>query len=387
MEAPGGQPARGGPRPAATGRRGHWTVIAAVALATTLATGCAKQNVIDPSAMPLEFLAAAPDDPKRIDLSKLAVPTTASDQLGRGDVIDVCVETGYGQSADKSNVVPVRIADDGSATVPLVGRVNLAGLLPDQAEQAIATAAVERGIYRNPSVTVVMKKQRTNRVTVVGAVDKPGTFDLPRGNSDLLAALVAAGGLSEEAGANLEIRRAGAVPGVREDRLTSAPHELASYRPGSGNEPDAAAGPGASERINLVAATREGAAGVYLGDGDVVMVERHVRQPVHVLGLVTKAGEVELPPSKDLYLLDVLAMAGGTSTPWANRVHVIRRPPDRTAPVVVEVSLREAKHTGVGNLRMSPGDVVTVEQTPTTVLMDLLKNAAHFTFGSNVPIF
>ena len=51
-----------------------------------------------------------------------------------------------------------------------------------------------------------MKQCRTNKITVVGAVNKPGPHELPRGSSSLMAALVAAEGLTKEAGTEVEIR-------------------------------------------------------------------------------------------------------------------------------------------------------------------------------------
>ena len=61
-------------------------------------------------------------------------------------------------------------------------------------------------MFRNPCITVTMKQCRTRKVTVVGAVNKPGTHELPRGSSSLMAALLAAEGLSKEAGTEVEIR-------------------------------------------------------------------------------------------------------------------------------------------------------------------------------------
>ena len=51
-----------------------------------------------------------------------------------------------------------------------------------------------------------MDAKRVDRVTVVGAVKKPGVYEIPRGSSDLLAAIVTAGGLADDAGTEVEIR-------------------------------------------------------------------------------------------------------------------------------------------------------------------------------------
>ncbi len=119
-------------------------------------------------------------------------------------------------------------------------------------------------------------------------------------------------------------------------------------------------------RIDLVSATKPGAGkpNWYLDDGDVVMVENRDPQPVQVIGLVGKPGQFQLPANKDLRLLDALAMAGGAATPYVDKITVIRHLPGQNDPLVICVSLREAKTKGKGNLLLGAGDVVSVEQTP-----------------------
>ena len=52
-----------------------------------------------------------------------------------------------------------------------------------------------------------MQEKAVNRITVVGAVKEQGMVELPKGQSTLLAALMAAGSLDEKAGTEIEIRR------------------------------------------------------------------------------------------------------------------------------------------------------------------------------------
>jgi polysaccharide export outer membrane protein len=227
-------------------------------------------------------------------------------------------------------------------------------------------------VFRNPHVTVTMKRPRVNKVTVIGAVEKPGVYDLPRGSSALLAALVAAGGLSDEASTEIEIRRpqrAGRPDGMP---LQQVPRErLAGYTQGVQAMP-AVASP-SSVRIDLVSAAREGRGGHYLDDGDVLMVERRDPKPIHVIGLVRKPGQYELPARQEMRLLDAIALAGGLDIPWAENVIVIRRIENREEPLVIKVKIGEAKSDGNANLRLSAGDVVSVEQTPATVVYDVIR--------------
>ena len=105
-----------------------------------------------------------------------------------------------------------------------------------------------------------------------------------------------------------------------------------------------------------------------MADGDVVVVRRRAVKPIYVMGLVQHPGEVKLPPNQNLQVLDALAMAGDRTTPLADKVLVIRRVPGRKEPAVIEMSVSDAKNNGKVNLRLAPGDTVSVEDTPLTFM-------------------
>jgi protein involved in polysaccharide export with SLBB domain len=194
-----------------------------------------------------------------------------------------------------------------------------------------------------------------------------------------LAAIVQAEGLSPEAGTDVEIRRPAlrseAIPTGEGENVASTGPQLASF-----SRPHAALRPTSSTRINLVSATTEtaGKKEYYLDDGDVVMIEKRDPPPVRVSGLVGRPGPIKLPPNQDLRLLEAIAEAGGPATPYVNKVHLIRKVPGSDDPLVVEVSLREAKRTGKGNLLLGPGDVISVEQSPANFAMDMLKTVIPY---------
>ena len=116
-----------------------------------------------------------------------------------------------------------------------------------------------------------------------------------------------------------------------------------------------------------------------------IMVERRDPQPVHVIGLVMKPDQYELPVNQDMHLLDVIAKAGGVSLNVADKIHVIRTLPGRAEPAVVQVSLKDAKMGGPANLRLAPGDVVSVEETPITVVMETIRTFFRVGFTSAMP--
>lgn len=339
--------------------------------------GCA-QRVYRADRLPVELVAKMPVPIDAINLSGLADPTVQADVVFPGDVLEITMVTDYSKLT--TSATPARVAQDGTVEVPLVGRVQVAGMELEQAEQTIAAESQARGIFRNPSITVTMKQPRMNKITVVGAVAEPGVQHVPRMSSTLLAALVSAGGLSKEAGPEVEIRRskpAGARPygpsGAGEASLTGHLQPLG--------------GPaGATFRVNLATAARDQTAPHLLEDGDVVHVIKRDIPPVSVIGLVQKPGEFEYPANRPLYFLDALALAGGISSPVADKVLVIRRSAGQKAPANIEVSIQAAKR-GRENLELQPGDTVSVERTPATVVVDTLQTFFRVGFSSALPGF
>jgi protein involved in polysaccharide export with SLBB domain len=127
-----------------------------------------------------------------------------------------------------------------------------------------------------------------------------------------------------------------------------------------------------SYTVNLISAARDGDGQYLIADGGVVMVKKEDLEPIYVQGLVKIPNRYELPPGKDLFLLDAISLAGGISNQLADKIYVVRRQVGQRDPVVTQVSYRDAKRSADSNLRLGPGDVITVEHTPATVLMEAL---------------
>jgi len=99
----------------------------------------------------------------------------------------------------------VRVADDGSITLPLLGRLSVAGLTKGELEATIARLLEERYV-RNPQVTIFVKEYESKKVAVSGAVKKPGTYEM-LGEKTLLEMISQAGGLDAEPGKQIYIFR------------------------------------------------------------------------------------------------------------------------------------------------------------------------------------
>jgi hypothetical protein len=149
-----------------------------------------------------------------INLERMGGAGVGTSQIGIGDLVEITIVSGSGD--ERVMPVPARVAADGTVLVPLIGAVPIVGLEPPGAEQRIAHTAIERGIYRQPYVTLEVTEPAVNRVTVLGAVGKPGVVELPRGSCDLASALAAAGGLSKDAGTQIEILHHNSSPFLAE---------------------------------------------------------------------------------------------------------------------------------------------------------------------------
>jgi polysaccharide export outer membrane protein len=86
----------------------------------------------------------------------------------------------------------VRVNSRGLVSLPLIGSIEVAGLTAQEAEAAVAER-LAANFLQNPQVSLFIKEFTTQRVTVEGAVAKPGIYPL-RGQTTLLITLALAGG-------------------------------------------------------------------------------------------------------------------------------------------------------------------------------------------------
>jgi polysaccharide export outer membrane protein len=114
----------------------------------------------------------------------------------------------------------VRVNADGSVNLPLMDRFSGAGMTLDQAERFIAKKYKDGGILNDPHVAVSVKELQSKPVTVSGAVRTPGVFQVS-GQSRLLRILSEAGGLTDEAGLEIQVLRATGPEETKTQRVST----------------------------------------------------------------------------------------------------------------------------------------------------------------------
>ena len=107
-------------------------------------------------------------------------------RIGPQDLLEIQV---YGLEGLKRDV---RVNSRGVVTLPLIGTVAVGGLTSQEAEELIRTS-YEKDYLRNPQVSLFIKEYTSQRITVEGAVNRPGVYPI-KGQTSLLQALAIAGG-------------------------------------------------------------------------------------------------------------------------------------------------------------------------------------------------
>ena len=134
--------------------------------------------------------------------SSSAAPAAAAPALPPG----VSAPSGYILSANDQVAVEVfgeedlrtnrRLNGEGNLSVPLLGSIHLAGLTLTQAASRL-TDLYARDYLVNPRVNVMLVGYAKRRFTMLGQINRPGSYEMPDGSPegiDLLEAVAMAGG-------------------------------------------------------------------------------------------------------------------------------------------------------------------------------------------------
>jgi len=113
-------------------------------------------------------------------------------KIGPEDLLEISV------NEDEKFSKTAKVSSQGNIKLPLIGILKVNGLTAIKLEREIENLLAEQYIY-DPHVTVIIKEYRNQRISVMGAVVKPGTYDLT-GQTTVSDALVMTGGLREDAG-------------------------------------------------------------------------------------------------------------------------------------------------------------------------------------------
>jgi polysaccharide biosynthesis/export protein len=169
-------------------RASFWRLVLFTLAVSQLVSSCTTDNSSDqPFPLQQQQPSAAAQQP--------SASTVASGGMARGvgdyriaprDILQITVF----QVQDLNNTV--QVSEDGTVTLPLVGKVQLSGETSYEAEQTLAGKF--RKYLQSPQVSISVKTYG-KRITVSGAVKTPQVLP-DDGNTTLTQAIAGAGGLS-----------------------------------------------------------------------------------------------------------------------------------------------------------------------------------------------
>jgi protein involved in polysaccharide export with SLBB domain len=118
--------------------------------------------------------------------------TPADFPIGPGDVLTISVP-----EVDELQRQEIRVASDGTIDLPLIGTMEAVGMSENDLRAAIAQRLL---VYMKfPRVELFVERYLARDVAVIGAVQKPGLYDLRNSSQSIIDMLGLAGGMTGDA--------------------------------------------------------------------------------------------------------------------------------------------------------------------------------------------
>jgi polysaccharide export outer membrane protein len=205
-------------------------------------------------------------------------PLAAEYRIGPKDLLEVTA-----MGVPEIDKFVVRVSEDGKITLPLLGEVDVNNLTRSEVERKLVASLGEKYLV-NPQVTVFIKEYKSKQVSILGAVEKPGPYEL-LGRQTLLSIISQAGGMTRDAGNEIIVIRQ--LPDGTSTSLHISVDDL--FFKG------------------------DAALNVLLEPGDIVTIPVDKVVVIYVFGQVKNPGALQVKKSNIPTLLQAIAQAGGFS--------------------------------------------------------------------------
>jgi polysaccharide export outer membrane protein len=295
-------------------------------------------TVAAPSSSPKNVSSAETND--RIAQLAMASEVKQGDYLiGSGDLLAVEVFDVPELSRE------VRVNETGYISLPLMpSKIRASGLTPFQLQDKLAELLQTNGLVSTPQVSVSVKEQHSQPITVIGAVKNPMVIQAMR-KTTLLQALSQAGGIGDDAGSTVIVTRPAVDISDPADPLDpSAPSAARTFT------------------INLadVLESADSHFNIPLIGGDVVSVPR--AGIIYVVGAVIRPGGFLMQNDlEQMTMLKMLSLAGGTTnTAKVKNAVILRKNLDTGKRDQVPVDVGKIMEMKAPDLQMQANDILFV---------------------------
>ena len=237
----------------------------------------------------------------------------------------------------------VRVSNDGVIALALIGRVKAVGLTTEQLRQQLE-AKYGESYLQKPQVTVFVTEFHAQPVSVIGAVEKPGIYQLT-GRRTLIEMLSMAGGLAKRssapAGRYLYVTRQTGFHDLppAEGLELIAPEKL-------------------QVSIQRLLYSHEDGLNIEVEPHDIISVSK--ADVVYVVGSVRKAGGFVLEDRDKITVTQALAMAEGfAGSPAKSSARIVRRASDGTR-TEIPVNMKRVLDGKAEDIDMLANDILYI---------------------------
>jgi polysaccharide export outer membrane protein len=264
----------------------------------------------------------------------------------------------------------VRVTESGYISLPLIPvRIRAAGLTAFQLEEKLAELLQVHGLVSHPQVTVFLAEQRSQPITVIGAVRAPKVIQAVRPMT-ILEVLSEAGGIADDAGSLVLITR---------NTPPAAENASADPAPKSDAPPPAKT---FTIRLNDLLESGSPEFNVPVFGGDIISVPR--AGIVYVAGAVERPGGFVLQSDREeMTALKALALAQGLrGSAKPGEAVVIRKDPATGQNQEIDINLNKIMARKDEDFRLFPNDILFVpDSTGKKVLRRMGEVALGITAG------
>jgi polysaccharide export outer membrane protein len=298
-------------------------------------------------------VAQTPSTPPKAETAVPVVVAAAGADYSAGpdDLLSVTVL----EAPDLSR--PVRVSASGEISLPLIGVFRVTGL-PTRAIELMVQERLRETYMRDPHVSVQVLEMQSHPVSVMGAVNKPGTFQI-RGARTLLEILSLAEGLAPGAGDTAIVMRqtAAASAGSRDSTAVTL-DTPASSGPVSEGRKASSGGEFVEVKLKDLLQAKDPGQNVMIYPGDIVKVMS--AGLIYIVGEVNKPGAFPMNDHEKLTILRALALGEGLKPTAAGKDARVIRTSEAGSRLELPINLNDILKGRSPDVPLQARDVVFV---------------------------
>jgi polysaccharide export outer membrane protein len=272
--------------------------------------------------------------------------------IGPGDEITISVP-----EIEELQNQHVRVSQQGTISLPLIGTVEVGGLDENQAREAVSRRLAE--YMKEPRLELYVEHYRSRGVAVAGAVQRPAIYDLASFGDSLNDLLAMAGGLAPSAAQQAIFLPVGFTQRPTDGLLSNTTATLTPVSTGGSDQttvPHGILARRVSIAVPLGRTGDDGCLNMPARPGDIIIVP--TAGTVTLVGWVRNPGAIPITPG--MTVLGAISAAGGPVFSWTADV---LRTDQNGVRVVKQLKLSDIQSGAQTDLPVQAGDIIMMEKT------------------------